>query len=74
VLASSPVAAVLAITFAAVNDQPPAVTLALPADFVRLLMTDIGLGARESGLAAMVARLTRFAADAPAADSSTRLS
>lgn len=71
---SPTVAAVLAITFAAVNDQPPAVTLALPADFVRLLMTDIGLGARESGLAAMVARLKRFAADAPAADSSTRLS
>lgn len=71
---SPTVAAVLAITFAAVNDQPPAVTLALPADFVRLLMTDIGLGARESGLAAMVARLRRFAADAPAADSSTRLS
>lgn len=59
---SPTVAAVLAITFAAVNDQPPAVTLALPADFVRLLMQDIGLGARESGLSAMIARLKRFAA------------
>jgi cysteine desulfuration protein SufE len=59
---SPTVAAVLAITFAAVNDQPPSVTLALPPDFVRLLMQDIGLGARESGLSAMIARLTRFAA------------
>ncbi|AMW04028.1 SufE family protein [Gemmatimonas phototrophica] len=59
---SPTVAAVLAITFAAVNDQPPATTLALPGDFVRLLMQDIGLGARESGLAAMVARLKRYAA------------
>jgi len=59
---SPTVAAVLAITLAAVNDQPPSVTLALPSDFVRLLMQDIGLGARESGLSAMVARLTRFAA------------
>jgi len=59
---SPTVAAVLAITFAAVNDQPPSVTLALPSDFVRLLMQDIGLGARESGLSAMMTRLTRFAA------------
>ncbi len=58
---SPTVAAVLAITFAAVNDQPPAVTLALPSDFVRTLMQDIGLGAREAGLAAMVARLRQFA-------------
>ncbi len=58
---SPTVAAVLAITFAAVNDQPPAVTLALPSDFVRLLMHDIGLGARESGLSAMITRLKRFA-------------
>jgi cysteine desulfuration protein SufE len=61
---SPTVAAVLAITFAAVNGQPPAVTLALPGDFVRLLMADIGLGARESGLAAMVARLKRHAVEA----------
>jgi len=59
---SPTVAAVLAITFAAVSDQPPSVTLALPSDFVRLLMQDIGLGARESGLSAMIARLKRFAA------------
>jgi len=59
---SPTVAAVLAITFAAVNDQPPSVTLTLPSDFVRLLMQDIGLGARESGLSAMIARLKRFAA------------
>ena len=61
---SPTVAAVLAITFAAVNDQPPSVTLALPADYVRLLMSEIGLGAREAGLAAMVARLKRAAASA----------
>lgn len=60
---SPTIAAVLAITFAAVNDQPPEVTLALPADFVRTLMQDIGLGARETGLAAMVARLKRHAND-----------
>jgi cysteine desulfuration protein SufE len=59
---SPTVAAVLAITFAAVNDQPASVTLALPTDVVRLLMQDIGLGARESGLSAMIARLQRFAA------------
>lgn len=58
---SPTVAAILAIVFAAVNDQPPSVTLALPADFVRLLMTDIGLGARESGLNAMITRLKRHA-------------
>lgn len=63
---SPTVAAVLAITFAAVNDQPPSVTLALPADFVRLLMQDIGLGARESGLSAMIARLKRFATQSAA--------
>ena len=63
---SPTVAAVLAITFAAVNDQSPTVTLALPTDFVRLLMQDIGLGARESGLAAMIARLKRFATQSAA--------
>jgi cysteine desulfuration protein SufE len=40
------------------------VTLALPGDLVRQLMQDIGLGARESGLAAMIARLRRHATDA----------
>ena len=59
---SPTVAAVLAIVFQAVNDQPPATTLAIPPDFVRQLMDSIGLGARESGLAAMIARLKRYAA------------
>ena len=68
---SPTIAAVLAITFAAVNDQPPETTLALPPDTVRLLMQDIGLGARETGLSAMLARIKRHAADlrgAPAGD------
>jgi len=60
---SPTVAAVLAIVFAAVNDQPPSVTLSLPSDLVRLLMQDIGLGARESGLNAMIQRLKRHARD-----------
>lgn len=59
---SPTIAAILAIVFAGVNDQPPATTLALPADFTRMLMEDIGLGARESGLMAMIARLKRNAA------------
>lgn len=62
---SPTIAAVLAIIFSAVNNQPPAVTLALPADFVRQLMSDIGLGARESGLSAMIVRLKRHAAEPP---------
>ena len=67
VLAGLIVAGVLlAIIFAAVNHQPPAVTLALPTDVVRLLMHDIGLGARESGLSAMIARLNRSALHPPA--------
>lgn len=61
---SPTVAAVLAIVFAAVNGQPPSVTLAIPGDFVRTLMESIGLGARESGLNAMIARLKRYAAAA----------
>jgi cysteine desulfuration protein SufE len=60
---SPTVAAVLAIVFAGVNDQPPAVTLSLPSDIVRQLMSDIGLGARESGLNAMIGRLKGFAAN-----------
>jgi cysteine desulfuration protein SufE len=63
---SPTVAAVLAISFAAVNDQPPEVALALPADFVRILMESIGLGTREAGLTAMVRRIQRHAADAVA--------
>jgi cysteine desulfuration protein SufE len=64
---SPTIAAVLAITFAAINDQIPAVTLALPSDFVRVLMQDIGLGARETGLHAMIGRLQRYAAQVAAA-------
>ena len=58
---SPTIAAVLAITFQAVNDQPPAVTLAIPADYVRQLMNGLGLAAREVGLEAMVQRLKREA-------------
>ncbi len=68
---SPTVAAVLSITFAAVNDQPPAVALALPADFVRQLMDSIGLGAREAGLTAMVQRIQRHAAEAAANESAS---
>ncbi len=60
---SPTVAAVLAIVFQAVNDQPPSVTLDIPQDFVRQLMDSIGLGARESGLTAMIARLKRYASN-----------
>ena len=60
---SPTVAAVLAIIFSAVNDQLPAVTLSMPSDIVRLLMHDIGLGARESGLNAMIQRLKRHASE-----------
>ena len=63
---SPTVAAVLAILFQAVNDQPPAVTLAIPNDIVRQLMHDIGLAGREVGLNAMVQRLKRHAAAAVA--------
>lgn len=59
---SPTVAAVLAILFQAVNDQTPAVTLAIPNDIVRQLMHDIGLAGREVGLNAMVQRLKRNAA------------
>jgi len=61
---SPTIAAVLAIVFGAVNGQPPSTTLALPSDFVRILMESIGLGAREAGLNAMIARLKRYAAEA----------
>lgn len=61
---SPTIAAVLAIIFGAVNGQPPATTLAIPSDFVRTLMESIGLGARESGLNAMITRLKRYAAQA----------
>lgn len=61
---SPTVAAILAIILAAVNGQPPSTALALPADFVRQIMQSVGLGAREAGLNAMVARIKRFAAEA----------
>jgi cysteine desulfuration protein SufE len=64
---SPTIAAVLAIVFSAVNDHPPETTLALPSDFVRLLMESIGLGAREPGLNAMIQRLKRYAREARAA-------
>ncbi len=63
---SPTVAAVLAIVFQAVNDQPAAVTLAIPNDVVRQLMHDIGLAGREVGLNAMIQRLKRHAAQAAA--------
>ena len=63
---SPTIAAVLAIVFGAVNDQPPEVTLGIPGDFVRTLMESIGLGAREPGLNAMITRLKRYALDARA--------
>jgi cysteine desulfuration protein SufE len=63
---SPTIAAVLAIIFAAVNDQPPSTTLGIPQDFVRTLMESIGLGAREPGLNAMITRLKRHARDAEA--------
>jgi cysteine desulfuration protein SufE len=63
---SPTIAAFLAITLAAINEQPPAVTLAIPPDFVGTMMAGLGLSARESGLNAMVARLQRHARDAQA--------
>lgn len=58
---SPTVAAFLSIVFSAVNDQPPEVTLGIPRDFVRTVMRSIGLGTREVGLDALVARLKRIA-------------
>jgi cysteine desulfuration protein SufE len=64
---SPTVAAFLAIVLSAVNGQPPAVTLAIPGDFVRTVMDNIGLGAREFGLNGIVNRLKRHAHEAAAA-------
>ena len=61
---SPTIAAFLSILFTAINDQPPATTLAIPPDFVRIMMENIGLGARETGLTAMVARVKSYAANA----------
>jgi cysteine desulfuration protein SufE len=63
---SPTIAAFLSITFGAINEQPPAVTLAIPPDFVSTMMAGLGLSTRESGLQAMVARLQRHARDAQA--------
>ena len=63
---SPTIAAFLAILFSAVNDQPPSTMLAIPNDFARIVMENIGLGTREVGLNAMVQRLKRYAAEAAA--------
>ena len=70
---SPTVAAFLAIVFAAVNDHPPDTTLALPSDFVATVMSNIGLGAREVGLNAIVARLKRHALEARGAGRESRV-
>jgi cysteine desulfuration protein SufE len=59
---SPTVAAFLAILFTAVNDEPPSTALAIPGDFVRIVMESIGLGAREVGLNALLQRVKRHAA------------
>src|SRR4051812_11821379 len=61
---SPTIAAVLAILFSAINDQPPETTLAIPSDFVAQLMDGIGLSGREVGLNGMVSRIKRHARDA----------
>ena len=58
---SPTIAAFLAITFSAVNDQPPGTTLDIPDDFVHATMQGLGLSAREVGLNAMVARIKQHA-------------
>ena len=61
---SPTIAAFLAIIFSAVNDQPPSVMRAIPGDFVSLVMENMGLGAREVGLNAIITRLKGYAAAA----------
>ncbi|MGQ0650578.1 MAG: SufE family protein [Gemmatimonadaceae bacterium] len=61
---SPTVSAFLSITLSAVNDQPPSTTLAIPDDFVRTMMHGLGLGTREIGLEALLARLKRHAREA----------
>ena len=56
--------ALLAMIFEAVNGQPPEAVLAIPSDFVRLVMDKLGLGTREVGLNAMVQRLKLAASSA----------
>ena len=65
---SPTVAAFLAILFQAVNDQPPETVRAVPSDFVRQMMESIGLGTREVGLNAMLARIKRYARDLAAGE------
>jgi cysteine desulfuration protein SufE len=59
--------ALLAMLFGALNGEPAQTTLAIPPDFVRQVMSKIGLGTREVGLNAMVERLKRAAREASAA-------
>jgi len=61
---SPTIAAFLSILFSAINGQPPATTLAIPEDFVRTIMDSMGLGTREVGLNAMLARVKRHAEEA----------
>lgn len=61
---SPTIAAFLSILFSAVNGQPPQAVLAIPGDFVRGIMTSMGLGTREVGLNAMLDRIKRHARDA----------
>lgn len=68
---SPTVAAFLSIVFQAVNGEPPATTLAIPPDFVRTVMQSVGLGTREVGLEAIVARLQRYARAAEEGDVAT---
>lgn len=63
---SPTIASFLAILFSAVNDQPPATTLAIPDDFVRRLMEGIGLAGREFGLTGILARVKSYARRAAA--------
>jgi len=63
---SPTIAAILAIIFSAINEQPPQVALDIPIDFVRTLMDGVGLHTREVGLNAMVNRLKRYAASVQA--------
>ena len=58
---SPTVAAFLSITLSAVNGQPPSTTLAIPDNFVSVMMSGLGLSARETGLNALVSRLKREA-------------
>lgn len=58
--------ALLAMIFEAINGQPPEKVVAIPQDFVRLVMDKLGLGTREVGLNAMVERLRRAAREAMA--------